>query len=1010
MSYQVLARKWRPGKFSELVGQEHVVNAISNALDNNRLHHAYLFTGTRGVGKTTIARIFARSLNCEQGMSSNPCGVCSSCKDIEQGNFVDLLEIDAASRTKVEDTRELLDNVQYRPTRGDYKVYLIDEVHMLSKHSFNALLKTLEEPPPHVKFLLATTDPQKLPITILSRCLQFNLKALTREQISGQLSYILQQEHLPFDEQALALLAKSAHGSMRDALSLTDQAIAQGNGEVRSAVVTDMLGLIDNDKISRIIQAILKKEKHQVFQLVEELALSGADFKSALSELMSAFHQIALTQFVPEACKLETTQARLVFNWARSVPPEQVQLLYQIALQGRKDIDWAQEARIGFEMTVLRMLAFMPDNIAANLEKFKTAASEAAENIGSLAQFPTAQSAGKQENDALMPESEDTISDKEAEKKTLTPLIDAISAEQSPAESDPNKVTQQVASSLEDSLDGGDDSFPESEEESDATITVLQTEITEILEQAESLRPAKAQVADTHKSESSDIDNLSGDDRAPEAENADHRQASVANNNDSEALTVSNTGNHSGAEGHSHINNPFEANLYPEHDYAEESTVDDYQMLSAMGDMSVSYENVQPEDSHHTAMVEPVSGSQAKTAAENQKSSSQNTHSLLELMGTLAKVTEEEKSTEKPSSYESEKAPRESGAVVSNDSKPPVKAPEVTNDEVALSDAGNEQSRAADKPGPGVYQDDILQTGEAVKSTLSATTEAGLANNAVQPHISDTEEHSHSESAQLEQTDETAEPEELFSAESFVQEHPDAQLNDSEAARDNEHLAEAKAGELPEESDTDNADTASAGAGYAAEWSAGDDDVPWDTDDEQADTSVASADTGDTESHSEDDEEDYHELFAGPIPKVSVDFEIPFKVNDKKVTKASQLDTWSQLIEQSGIGGLNKQLALHSNYVLQGDNVKLMVSEHQRHLFTDTALNAIEEALSEALQHDVRVSAHIGEVIDTPAAVQYAINNMRQQHAEKTIHEDRGVTALCEAFSGSVLNDTIEPR
>jgi DNA polymerase-3 subunit gamma/tau len=254
MSYQVLARKWRPQRFSELVGQEHVVNALSNALDNNRLHHAYLFTGTRGVGKTTIARIFAKSLNCELGQSANPCGKCDTCIDIEQGRFIDLLEIDAASRTKVEDTRELLDNVQYRPTRGDFKVYLIDEVHMLSKHSFNALLKTLEEPPPHVKFLLATTDPQKLPVTILSRCLQFNLKALSREQIAKQLAYVLEQETIQNDDDALGLIARAAQGSMRDALSLTDQAIAQGDNTVFKETVSNMLGLLDTNHIYKILQ------------------------------------------------------------------------------------------------------------------------------------------------------------------------------------------------------------------------------------------------------------------------------------------------------------------------------------------------------------------------------------------------------------------------------------------------------------------------------------------------------------------------------------------------------------------------------------------------------------------------------------------------------------------------------------------------------------------------------------------------------------------------------------
>ncbi|MEC9277434.1 MAG: DNA polymerase III subunit gamma/tau, partial [Pseudomonadota bacterium] len=287
MSYQVLARKWRPGKFSELVGQEHVVSAISNALDNDRLHHAYLFTGTRGVGKTTIARIFSKSLNCEEGQGANPCGQCNTCKEIEQGNYVDLLEIDAASRTKVEDTRELLDNVQYKPTRGRYKVYLIDEVHMLSKHSFNALLKTLEEPPPHVKFLLATTDPQKLPITILSRCLQFNLKAMSREQIVGQLQHILEHEQLPFEPQALTLLARAAQGSMRDALSLTDQAIAQGGNQVLASVVTDMLGLMDKNQLLKVVHAVVSKSPADVLQLVNDIAEQAPDYDNVHSELAS---------------------------------------------------------------------------------------------------------------------------------------------------------------------------------------------------------------------------------------------------------------------------------------------------------------------------------------------------------------------------------------------------------------------------------------------------------------------------------------------------------------------------------------------------------------------------------------------------------------------------------------------------------------------------------------------------------------------------------------------------
>ncbi len=360
MSYQVLARKWRPGKFEELVGQEHVVAALTSALNNDRLHHAYLFTGTRGVGKTTLARILAKSLNCETAQGASPCGTCHTCSDIDQGRYVDLLEIDAASRTKVEDTRELLDNVQYRPSRGRFKVYLIDEVHMLSKHSFNALLKTLEEPPEHVKFLLATTDPQKLPVTILSRCIQFNLKALSREQIGQQLQHILTAEAIDADSEAIAQLARAAQGSMRDGLSLTDQAIAQGNGRIDNATVVAMLGLMDKHQVLKLVKALLGQKTESVFTQVEELAQQGADFSQLLHEITSLLHQIALTQFVPQACKLETIAAKAVYQLAKAVTPEHIQLLYQIAIQGQKDLPYADQARTGFEMTLLRMLAFSP--------------------------------------------------------------------------------------------------------------------------------------------------------------------------------------------------------------------------------------------------------------------------------------------------------------------------------------------------------------------------------------------------------------------------------------------------------------------------------------------------------------------------------------------------------------------------------------------------------------------------------------------------------------------------
>ncbi|TLX46639.1 AAA family ATPase [Pseudoalteromonas phenolica] len=358
MSYQVLARKWRPQTFHQLVGQEHVKQALVNALNEQRLHHAYLFTGTRGVGKTTIARIFAKSLNCDEGITSNPCGKCQSCLDIEAGKFIDLIEIDAASRTKVEDTREILDNVQYAPTRGRYKVYLIDEVHMLSKHSFNALLKTLEEPPEHVKFLLATTDPQKLPITILSRCLQFNLNAMSQSQIVSQLTHILPQEQIQFEEPALKALAKAADGSMRDALSLTDQAIAQTNAQLTLAAVQDMLGLMDVSHAVSILASVLCQDAPAVLDEVAQIAVKNGNYLAVLDDLIALLHAIQLTQLVPQAAKISVFSESDIATLSEQINPQQVQLFYQLLLNGKKDLQWAPEQKLGFEMVLLRLIAF----------------------------------------------------------------------------------------------------------------------------------------------------------------------------------------------------------------------------------------------------------------------------------------------------------------------------------------------------------------------------------------------------------------------------------------------------------------------------------------------------------------------------------------------------------------------------------------------------------------------------------------------------------------------------
>ena len=383
MSYQVLARKWRPSIFREMVGQEHVLQALINALDHDRLHHAYLFTGTRGVGKTTVARILAKCLNCERGVTSEPCGDCGSCREIAEGRSVDLIEVDAASRTKVEDTRELLENVQYAPTRNRYKVYLIDEVHMLSTSSFNALLKTLEEPPPHVKFLLATTDPQKLPATVLSRCLQFNLKNMAPEVIKSHLAHVLTEEEVAFDEQALWLIGRAADGSMRDALSLTDQAIAFGNGELTETQVRSMLGTVELSFVYPLVTAVAQQDASAALQAVATLAEHAPDFESSLVEMIALLHRVAIAQAVPDAVDDRWGDQAQVLELAAGLTAEDVQLFYQMALNGRRDLSLASDLRSGLEMVLLRMIAFKPalviddDLMGASFEAAAEAAASA---------------------------------------------------------------------------------------------------------------------------------------------------------------------------------------------------------------------------------------------------------------------------------------------------------------------------------------------------------------------------------------------------------------------------------------------------------------------------------------------------------------------------------------------------------------------------------------------------------------------------------------------------------
>ncbi|MDG2236437.1 MAG: DNA polymerase III subunit gamma/tau [Arenicellales bacterium] len=360
MSYQALARKWRPRRFTDVVGQAHVVGALTTALEQNRVHHAFLFTGTRGVGKTTLARLLAKALNCEQAPCAEPCGSCPACIGVDEGRYIDLLEIDAASRTRIDDTREILDNVQYAPTLGRYKVYLIDEVHMLSGHSFNALLKTLEEPPSHVKFLLATTDPQKLPPTILSRCLQFNLRVLKPEEITGQLQKIANAEGLEADEVGLATLARAASGSMRDALSLLDQGIVFGNGQVTGAEVREMLGMIEQQQVDTILRALAAADGSTLIDTVAQMASRAIDYMAALDDLLLVLHDVSLYQILPEAASAKQADSDLVVYLASTMTKEDVQLYYQIGMLGKRDMLLAPDPVSGFEMTLLRMLTFHP--------------------------------------------------------------------------------------------------------------------------------------------------------------------------------------------------------------------------------------------------------------------------------------------------------------------------------------------------------------------------------------------------------------------------------------------------------------------------------------------------------------------------------------------------------------------------------------------------------------------------------------------------------------------------
>lgn len=1050
MGYQVLARKWRPGKFSELVGQEHVVRAISNALDNNRLHHAYLFTGTRGVGKTTIARIFSRSLNCETGVSSNPCGVCPACIDIEKGNYVDLIEIDAASRTKVEDTREILDNVQYRPTRGEYKVYLIDEVHMLSKHSFNALLKTLEEPPPHIKFLLATTDPQKLPITILSRCLQFNLKALTREQIGGQLSHILRAEDIAFETKALELLARSAHGSMRDALSLTDQAIAQGNGQVMPDIVAEMLGLIDADQISNLVSAILGKDKTRVLKVSSELALMGTDFKAVLAELMSVFHQIALTQFVPEACKLETSQARQIYGWARTVTPELVQLYYQIALQGRKDIEWAQDLKVGFEMAIMRMMAFTPEAIKTDVADLQVAAKEANQTHNEQFASPPQSllvhdegekhrqqaerksEAEQKKNDLVdeysSPRGEPGSSDKgdeqsKSEKKRQQERYTqpgALSVESEAHESELTNVKRVHTGSAE-TIAEADTSVDKEAKRQHRSLTA---EMDAVIQEAHELRPIATE-SDPQKPQ-----------KATEIENAE----SIANDFSAASQTeVPQYQKEQLSQREPQI---------PQKQMPDMSGIDDYADYDSLQQAS------EQEDSELTTFddmeqgssdVETQSGLSAFSQQVQQtpevKGSTANTHDLLNLMQTLNQATTESGDTLQDESHEQpeeqhKKLQRKSQAEHTevNTSSAETSVPDA--DLSSLAEPKLKQAAAItcnDDESHNKLPAALWGTSEHAPFQIEPVEEFSLSTEPAQPDT--LKQASYNEEAKSYSDD-------LFQSDLVAR---------SQTASDSTVIAERSTVTTQEEPSepAKNCSPESASDFFSPQQmvdSQQEDSPPWDTSesDTQQQSSHTSIASEITDSHrvtedyfspdaslSDDQHAASHMGYENQVlPQsgehhglegteeewhatdiaMSVDFDIPFAVDGKKVTKASQLDTWSQLIERAGLGGLTKQLALNSNYFNDGEHIRLVVSTTQNHLMSENVIKTIEESISDAIQQPIKLQASMGEVIDTPAAVQKAINEMRQQHAEKTIQQDGAVADICHSFSGTVLQGTVKPR
>lgn len=1055
MSYQVLARKWRPGKFGELVGQEHVVSAISNALDNDRLHHAYLFTGTRGVGKTTIARIFSKSLNCEEGQGANPCGQCHTCKEIEQGNYVDLLEIDAASRTKVEDTRELLDNVQYKPTRGRYKVYLIDEVHMLSKHSFNALLKTLEEPPPHVKFLLATTDPQKLPITILSRCLQFNLKAMSREQIVGQLTHILEQEQLSFEPQALSLLARAAQGSMRDALSLTDQAIAQGGNQVTASVVTDMLGLMDKNQLLKIINAVVNKTPNDVIQLVNDLAEQAPDYDNVHGELASLLHQIALTQWVPEACKLETTSAKAIYQLAKTIPAEQVQLLYQIAIQGRKDLPFAADGKSAFEMTLMRMMSFAPatppDNGADNIERGGSE-HDLPVKTGPQSQTGDPGNVGKQE-EALKSE---TLADDTQQAEAAKPQFQGQPTFDITSESDvqPEPDIQpepELSEASHSAYRGGDMDTVESEpsagqeplankQPSENTVPEPSADAMNVANHANTAnfdsdpqlgesqhsesQHSESQKAELQKAESQHSGSLKAESQRQVTEQPEPEQPQQL---EPQQVDASSEASHpqSGLS-------PFSDNEPP---------LDAY-----LDDMPPASDEEYPPDissgfSHHADSEQ--NGSQdiaPETAQPSPEEQLSATASMLALRQKMkqrkAQDTEDKKAQVSAESPSQDAADRMSNTLRSRFSNANA-TPSAQDNQAQPSQQHIEQEQS--DPNQSQLQSQMSEAEGSANKVVPVLSDSvnTASDNTSSPITADFQPSVNSdESGQGSAFDD----DEFFDAE-FEEDMPFA--SDSQPDSPDSQSALSNQGSLQQDSLQEASSQKNANESFFTE-----DHPPWDTA-----QSNGSVDLNDTVTFNDTAARDsLHNTNAEQVPfqsanqsteskQSSYDQGASFQSNvdyssstaeqsdgsgvitstpsgslsayledGTKLTHASQIDEWSNLVEQMPIAGLLKQLFLHASFSRDNGTVSLEIDNSQSHLLNESAKQQLLDTLHHGLGENVTVNITLGKPNSTPFALQQDIHAMRQAHAHSVVQTDEKIQALLSIFDASVLTDSVKAR